>query len=213
METTMMAIMTAMATPMIIRIWVETYWVDDTEHEGNHITFISFHLHELKEPKLEVCLIRGTHIRNLPHILWNLFSSSIRRNKNSSDIPSGPDSHYVWSLARKRQDCLGMNKNLRPIQYMISPSQRERPNRDSNARVGEIVWKIPTCLVLKGIKSLLTFYNFGDIVSHDGDCVIDLCLNGSSLGIWPRASTGSRGIGWRATAGEVRIIRFRPGRQ
>jgi hypothetical protein len=70
--------------------------------------------------------------------------------------------------------------------------------------------KKPTCLVLKGIESFLAFYNFGDIVSHDVDCVINLCLNGSGLGIGilPRASTGSRGIGRRATAGKVWVIRF-----
>jgi len=51
------------------------------------------------------------------------------------------------------------------------------------------------CFVLKGIKSFLAFYNFGDIVSHDVDCVINLCLNGSGLGIRPSVSNGSRGIG------------------
>jgi hypothetical protein len=91
---------------------------------------------------------------------------------------------------------------------MVSPSRREGPNRGGNARVGKIVRKTPTCLVLKGIKSFLAFYNFGNIVSHDVDCVIDLCLNGSSLGIRPSAFTGSRGIARRATAGKVRVIRF-----
>jgi hypothetical protein len=78
---------------------------------------------------------------------------------------------------------------------MISPSRREGPKRGGNAHVGKIVWETPTCFVLKGIKSFLAFYNFGDIVSHDVDCVIDLCLNGSGLGIWPSISSGSRGIG------------------
>jgi len=50
-------------------------------------------------------------------------------------------------------------------------------------------------LILQRVKSLLTLYNLGNVVSHDGDSVINLCLDGSSLGIWPRASAGSRGIG------------------
>jgi len=51
------------------------------------------------------------------------------------------------------------------------------------------------CFVLQRVQSLLTLYNFGDIVSHDVDGVVDLCLNGCCLGIRPRASSGSRGIG------------------
>jgi len=51
------------------------------------------------------------------------------------------------------------------------------------------------CLVLQGVQSLLALYNLGDIVSHDVDGVINLCLNVSGLGVRPSASARSRGIG------------------
>ncbi len=83
-----------------------------------------------------------------------------------------------------------MHEHLRPV-----PS-REEANGGGNTPVGkQYKKKTPTCLVLEGIKSLLTFYNPGDIISRDADCVINLCLNGSGLGIRPGVSTGSRGIG------------------
>jgi len=51
------------------------------------------------------------------------------------------------------------------------------------------------CLVLQRVKSLLTLYNLSDIVSHDVDGVVNLCLNSRGLGIRPSASAGSGGIG------------------
>jgi hypothetical protein len=61
---------------------------------------------------------------------------------------------------------------------------------------------------LQRIKSLLTIYNLGDIVSHDVDSVIYLCLNMGGFGIRPSTSARSRGIGRRATARKVWVIRF-----
>ena len=55
---------------------------DDTTNKGNYITFISFHLHKFKEV-LDMCLIQGAHFRNLPHVLSDLFSSSILRNEKA----------------------------------------------------------------------------------------------------------------------------------
>jgi len=69
-------------------------------------------------------------------------------------------------------------------------------------RNGEIV-----CLVLQRVKSLMALNNLGDVVSHDVDGIIDLCLNGSSLGVLPPA--GISGIRGRATAGKVWVIRLR----
>lgn len=69
---------------------------------------------------------------------------------------------------------------------------RPRPNTGGEGKI--VSEKIPTCLVLQRIKSLLTFYNLGDIVSHDVDGVIYLCLNCSGFGI-PSTCTRSRGIG------------------
>ena len=89
------------------------------------------------------------------------------------------------------------------VPYVIA---RRRPNTGGKSRT--VLKKTPTCLVLQRIKSLLTFYNLGDIVSHDADGVIYLCLNGSGFGIRPSASTRSRGIGRRATARKVGVIRF-----
>jgi hypothetical protein len=91
-----------------------------------------------------------------------------------------------------------MHERLRPVPYRIITPPQEEPNRGGKTRVSKIVLKTPTCLVLQRIKSFLTFYNFGNVVPHDVDSVIYLCLNVSSLGIRPRASTGStwsRGVG------------------
>lgn len=84
-----------------------------------------------------------------------------------------------------------------------------------DGRVGE--WlakksqKKPTCFILQRVKSLLTLDNLGDIIPHDVDGVIDLGLNASGLGVPSRASVGSSGVGWWATTGKIRVIRFRPG--
>lgn len=69
METTMITIMTAMAIPMIRRIYVEIHLADDTTNKRNYVTFMSFHLHKLKIPELAMRLVDATRTQNLPHVL------------------------------------------------------------------------------------------------------------------------------------------------
>jgi hypothetical protein len=52
-----------------------------------------------------------------------------------------------------------------------------------------------TRLVLQGVKSLLAFYNLGDIVSHDVNSVVNLSLNGGGFWVRPSATARARRIG------------------
>jgi len=60
-------------------------------------------------------------------------------------------------------------------------------------------------LVLKRVEVFSTLSNFGDIISHDTDSVVDLTLDCCRLGVAAcLGSSARRG----ATAGQVRVIGF-----
>ena len=62
-----------------------------------------------------------------------------------------------------------------------------------------------TSLVLQLVQSFASFGYFCDVVAHDSNCIINLSLDCCGLGV-----SASGRVGRRATAGKIRIIRFRP---
>ena len=65
-----------------------------------------------------------------------------------------------------------------------------------------------TCLVLQLIQTLSSLRHLCDVFSHNSDCVVNLLLDGRSLGVASRRAAAG---GSAASARDIWIVRFRPG--
>ena len=65
-----------------------------------------------------------------------------------------------------------------------------------------------TCLVLQLIQTLSSLRHLCDVFSHNSDCVVNLLLDGRSLGVASRRAAAG---GSTTSARDIWIVGFRPG--
>ena len=168
-------------------------------------TFISFHLYERKVIERKISQFRD-----------------IQRTTYSKDDVVRPSLDAVTIISHTLRTRLAPRRNpcADTARLSASNSQTRSCANLSDALV-ERISRWPTlqspsvskeaqltCLVLQLIQTLSSLRHLCDVFSHNSDCVVNLLLDGRSLGVASRRAAAG---GSTTSARDIWIVRFRPG--